>query len=958
MIKFEERISKKVSGETSLFITFAYNDAVINAIKEVGGCVFHKKEKEWEAPVFNLLPLIDLLSQLDQVSLSLLKYKEEFNKSKILPQESEFKTPPYKYQLEGVTFGLNNNKWLLLDAPGLGKAVTLETEIYTPTGKTTMGDISVGDYVIDKEGNPTKVVAVYNHDNLTMYRVKFSDGTFVDCCEDHQWLLRDGRTVSTKWFLEHDSRHKYPRINSKNTPYCVPLCKPVEFTKKEQKIHPYVLGAILGDGSISHGTGFTSKDPFIISKIRNNLLEGVTLEQKSDIEYSFKNVIPTTRGGYIYYANNKRVGNIHDTCEFLHKKGCKYSKQIIRYKLKEAVENCQIFENYAWTRKEHKTSILGSILEELSLLGCTSHTKFIPDVYKYSDIQSRVELLQGLIDTDGYVADNHVEYSSVSKQLCKDVREIVESLGGICSWHEGPCGYNGKLTGISYSLTIRFSDPRVCCSLPRKLELLNSRKLNAEPLRKFVSIEKINNCIGRCITVDSPSSTYLCKNFIVTHNTLQIVYLAQELKRTRGIKHCLIICGVNSLKGNWVKEIEKHSNLQCRILGQQFTKRTHKMFIGSVAERISDLKSSPEEFFWITNIETIRSDDFVKEINKQCLDMIVCDEIHTTKSPTSQQGKNFLKLNTATYQVGLTGTLLMNNPLDCYVPLKWIGKEKSTYSTFKSEFLRYGGSFNNEVIGYKNIDFLKSTIQDCSLRRTKDILDLPPKNVIPEYIDLDESHQRFYNNIVDGIVQEVDKVNINPTSIFSMLIRLRQALACPSMLTTTQVVSTKINRAVELSKEIIENGDKVVIFSTFKGTVDALCKELIEFNPLILTGDVDDNTFEENKIKFQEEDKHKICICTWQKAGTGITLTAARYAIFIDTPYTYAQFEQCSDRIHRIGTTQPVFIYNLIANGTIDERVNEILMTKQAVSDFIIDDILDSNSYSILKDYILELKNV
>ena len=165
--------------------------------------------------------------------------------------------------------------------------------------------------------------------------------------------------------------------------------------------------------------------------------------------------------------------------------------------------------------------------------------------------------------------------------------------------------------------------------------------------------------------------------------TLQMILLAQELKQRGEINHCLIICGINTLKYNWKKEIEKHSDLSCRILGQKINKRGD-LVIGSVADRVKDLQSTIDEFFVITNVETLRDNDIIKELTKgkNKFDMIVADELHKMKSPTSQQGKNFLKLK-AKYQIGLTGTLLLNSPLDAYVPLKWIGVDNSTYTNFK-----------------------------------------------------------------------------------------------------------------------------------------------------------------------------------------------------------------------------------------------------------------------------------
>lgn len=283
--------------------------------------------------------------------------------------------------------------------------------------------------------------------------------------------------------------------------------------------------------------------------------------------------------------------------------------------------------------------------------------------------------------------------------------------------------------------------------------------------------------------------------------TLQMIYLAQELKRLGKIEHCLIICGINTLKINWKKEIERHSNLTCKILGERVNKKG-RYLIGSIKDRLDDLLNTIDEFFVITNIETLRDDKILKALTnkkaKNKFDMMVVDEAHTFKSVKSLQAKHFLKLNNAKYKIALTGTVLVNSPLDAYVPLKWLGIENCTYTNFKYYYCNFGGPFNNQLINYKNIDRLKDEIGKYSLRRTKDILDIPPKNIIHEYLDLNDSQRRFYDDLVDGIVEEADKVEINNTNILSMMVRLRQALACPTILTTNNIESVKIDRAVDL----------------------------------------------------------------------------------------------------------------------------------------------------------------
>lgn len=439
--------------------------------------------------------------------------------------------------------------------------------------------------------------------------------------------------------------------------------------------------------------------------------------------------------------------------------------------------------------------------------------------------------------------------------------------------------------------------------------------------------------------------------------TLTIIYIAEELYRRGLIKHCFIICGINTLKNNWRKEIEKCSNLSCRILGQRY-KKNGEPYIGSVKDRVEDLKNPIDEFFVITNIETIRNEDIVKELNnpKNGFDMICLDEAHVCKSNTSAQGKNLLKLKNAKYKIAATGTLLINSPLDCFVPLKWTENDHSNLSTFKSYYCKFGGPFNNELIGYQHTDILMNQLEKCSLRRTKDILDLPPKNIIHEYVDMDDTQAKFYDEVKRGILNQVDKVELKPNTLLSMMTRLRQASSCPSILSSSEINCAKLDRACDLVEQIISGGDKVVVFSVYKETLNVLGNMLKKYHPLICTGDINDAQISQNIDHFQNNSQYKVMLATTAKMGTGITLTAATYAIFVDCTYTASQNLQCEDRIYRIGSKEPVFIYYLWNNNTVDLRVKDIVDNKSLVSGYIIDGTCPPELASKLKDIILDMK--
>ena len=170
--------------------------------------------------------------------------------------------------------------------------------------------------------------------------------------------------------------------------------------------------------------------------------------------------------------------------------------------------------------------------------------------------------------------------------------------------------------------------------------------------------------------------------------TKQIIDLACIKKQQKQYKHCLIICGVNGLKWNWRAEIEKHSNERGYILGTRY-KKDGKEYIGTMADRLDDLqgienfyKNSDKinlkelfnayPYFIITNIETLRNEKIIEKLKLLCdnniINMIALDEGHKCKDPTSQQGKALLKLQSET-MISMTGTPLMNNPLDLFIHL-------------------------------------------------------------------------------------------------------------------------------------------------------------------------------------------------------------------------------------------------------------------------------------------------
>lgn len=444
--------------------------------------------------------------------------------------------------------------------------------------------------------------------------------------------------------------------------------------------------------------------------------------------------------------------------------------------------------------------------------------------------------------------------------------------------------------------------------------------------------------------------------------TNSIIWLAETLKRRGIIDHCFIICGVNSLKQNWKKEIQKFSTESAVVLGEYIT-RTGTVRYRPMDKRAEQLKNPIEEFFVITNLESLRDDRIIEAFKKSSnkFGMIAFDEAHKAATKTSQQGTNLLKLD-APFKVAATGTLITNNPLSAYVSLSWTGNDQSILTTYKSQYCNLGGIKDSQVIGFKNLEVLREEIESCSLRRTLDQVrsDMPPKSVKLEVLEMEDSQRKFYEAIKDGVKEEADKIELKSANLLALTTRLRQATACPSLLTSQSISSCKVDRCVELIQELISQGEKVVVLSVFKETINELATKLGQFRYSVNTGDVPDGVVARNVDKFQEDPEEQVFIGTWGKVGTGWTLNAASYLICIDTPYTAAMFDQGTDRIWRVNNTRPAFITVLLCGDTIDERVQQIIETKKELGEYLVDGVeqsgqatnsrLDDELRAILRD--------
>lgn len=548
---------------------------------------------------------------------------------------------------------------------------------------------------------------------------------------------------------------------------------------------------------------------------------------------------------------------------------------------------------------------------------------------------------------------------------------IVDALKTLPTYHyhkkdkvwEVPIAYLGRVLD---NLTFLDDIQLQLLDTPENGEITFNKKYNLEPLSEIEKNSfKLTPFKHQLEAVDFglTHEKWLLLDSPGTGKTFSTICLAETLKRRGLIDHCFIICGVNALKQNWKKEISKFSTESAVILGEYVTRNGTTRY-RSVEKRAQQLKEPIEEFFIITNIETLRDDRIVEAFKKSenKFGLIAVDEIHKAAgNKSAQQTSNLLKLD-APFKLGMTGTLIVNSPTSAYSSLVFTENDSSTLTNFKSLYCNFGGYKNTQVISYKNLEVLQEEIQACSLRRTLNDVreDLPPLTIDVEYLEMDDDQQKFYEAIKEGVKEEADKIELKSGNLLALTTRLRQATACPSVLTTQDIDSIKVERAFELIEEIVSQGEKVVVFSMFKEPLHKLAVKLDKFRFSINTGDTSDFEVANNVERFQEDPSAQVFLGSYARCGTGLTLNSSMYMICIDTPYTYSLFEQAQQRIHRVNNQRPAYVKVLVCSDTIDERVQEIVATKRELGEYLVDQVefsgqLSNNLNDCLREIVCSL---
>ena len=377
-----------------------------------------------------------------------------------------------------MTCGLQKQELIIIAArPSMGKAQGLNEPILLRSGEwRKMGDISVGDELASIDGRSSRVLAVHERGQLEMFRVTFSDGRSTSCAADHLWRVyyrawKQPRVIDTLTLSQMLNRKRYKgRL-------WIDLISG-RFGDSSPSFDPYVLGVLLGDGDLTgNSPRVTTADRQILDELRARLGRSVAIvRQGTSITYGLIQKAPASP----------------------------------RWLLDE---RGRMWIDYWLTRH----------LAALGLVGKCAEEKFIPEPYFQSNREDRLWLLQGLLDTDGWIEKHGtVRFASSSERLASDFQRLVRSLGGYCTIKPKA---TKRLT--SYVCTVSFTRFEDYFCLDKKRQRLGRNSRCARLTFESIRSSEPEQC--RCISVSHPSNLYVTRDYIVTHNSALAWNIAEHI---------------------------------------------------------------------------------------------------------------------------------------------------------------------------------------------------------------------------------------------------------------------------------------------------------------------------------------------------------------------------------------------------------------------------------------------
>lgn len=429
--------------------------------------------------------------------------------------------------------------------------------------------------------------------------------------------------------------------------------------------------------------------------------------------------------------------------------------------------------------------------------------------------------------------------------------------------------------------------------------------------------------------------------------TLQIISYLESVKNLKKNKKesdkAVLIITPASLILNWENEFKKFDSALNTLL-----------IYGERKNRIDLIKNIKDEII-ITSYDYLKRD--IEEYRNLSFDTIILDEAQYIKNHKTKSAKAVKELE-AEYKIALTGTPIENTLAEIWSIFDFL------MPNYLFNYEYFSNNYEKSIVLNKDNKVskrLKKMLEPFILRRLKgDVLkELPEKIEETYFIEMNKKEKDLYKanvlSIQEDLAQNFEESN-NKIKILAMLTKLRQLCIEPRLVYENIFnVSSKINACMELIKNIIENNQKIILFSSFTSVLDLLKQECEKENIsyLLLTGQTSKEKRNDMVNEFQTGDV-PIFLISLKAGGTGLNLTKASVVIHIDPWWNISAQNQATDRAYRIGQENKVQVFNLIMKNTIEEKILKLQSEKKNLSDTFVENS-SGNFSSLSKDELMNL---
>ncbi|MBT2285231.1 DEAD/DEAH box helicase [Paenibacillus polymyxa] len=429
--------------------------------------------------------------------------------------------------------------------------------------------------------------------------------------------------------------------------------------------------------------------------------------------------------------------------------------------------------------------------------------------------------------------------------------------------------------------------------------------------------------------------------------TIQIIALLNYIRSVRQERALLIVPA--SLIGNWMREIDKFApSLKYYVCHSSQNKDIQEaVALGAGTQLVITTYGMLAKYEWLRTQEW---------------DMLILDEAQAIKNPGTKQTK-LVKQIQASYRIAMTGTPIENRLGDLWSLFDFLNK--GLLGTVK-EFGAFTRGLRDSSDGYGR---LRQTVSPFILRRLKTdrtvITDLPDKIEMKTYATLTKKQVVLYNKLVKELQEKLtaSEEGIQRKGlVLAALMKFKQICNHPDQYLGQQVYaepdSGKFARLREICETIYEKRERVLIFTQFKEVTEALqmfLEPIFQHKGLVLHGETPIGKRQELVEAFQGKEYVPFMVLSIKAGGVGLNLTAANHVVHFDRWWNPAVENQATDRAFRIGQQKNVIVHKFITQGTIEEKIDQIIEDKVRLSQEIVPDIQESWITEMDNDQLLNL---